>query len=58
MPQYMGKGRDIARWDKKKYVDLFVGIFWEGLEETIFKGSLTRIRPMMDSRDKSARDDG
>ena len=43
---------------QRKYMDLFVGIFWEGSEEVIFKGSLTRIRPMMDSRDKSARDNG
>ncbi|KAJ3652113.1 hypothetical protein Zmor_018108 [Zophobas morio] len=53
---HMGRGRDIARWDKRMYMDLFVGIFWEGPEEVIFKGLLKRIRPIMDSRDKSARD--
>ena len=52
---HIGSGRDIPRWDKRKYMDLFVGIFWEGPEEVIFKGSLTRIRPMMNSRDKLAR---
>ncbi|KAJ3666201.1 hypothetical protein Zmor_001654 [Zophobas morio] len=54
----MERGRDIARWDKRKYMDLFVGFFWEGSEEVIFKGSLTKIRPMMDGRDKPARDNG
>ncbi|KAJ3659830.1 hypothetical protein Zmor_011497 [Zophobas morio] len=51
-----GERTPYSEMGQKKYMDLFVGIFWEGPEEVIFKESLTRIRPMMDSRDKSARD--
>ncbi|KAJ3666148.1 hypothetical protein Zmor_001602 [Zophobas morio] len=39
---HMGRGRDIARWDKGNYMDLFVGIFWKGPEDMIFEGSLRR----------------
>ncbi|KAJ3655461.1 hypothetical protein Zmor_014592 [Zophobas morio] len=53
-----GERTGYSEMGQRKYTDLFVGIFWKGSEEVIFKGSLTRIRPMMDSRDKSARDNG
>ncbi|KAJ3666150.1 hypothetical protein Zmor_001604 [Zophobas morio] len=41
---HMGRERDIARWDKRNYMDLFVGIFREGPEDVISEGSLRRTK--------------